>query len=111
MSDQQGEAQPTPPPIGPPASFGAAMPSLSDLVRTVTAIQRSASIPTSNSDLSVRQKTVEAETAYTHLLGLMDHYELKKSWSRAIMVLIFGMVIYQSVLLGLVGRGVWSFTN
>lgn len=55
--------------------------------------------------------SVEAQEKYEHLLGLRDHYKHKGRWSNFLMLIMAAMVVYQSVLLGMVGAGLWDFSK
>lgn len=54
--------------------------------------------------------SIEGQEKYEHLKGLRDHYKHKGRWSNFLMGVMAAMVIFQSVLLGLVGAGVWDFS-
>lgn len=58
---------------------------------------------------SFERRSIKSERDYIHLLGLKDHYSHKGRWSIFLMILMAGMIVFQSVLLGLVGAGIWSF--
>jgi len=58
-----------------------------------------------------RSQSVQIEADYAHLRGLIDHYKHKGRWSYFLMGLLILMIVFQSVLLGLVGVGVWDFTK
>lgn len=55
--------------------------------------------------------SVDAQERYAHLKGIQDHYRHKSHWSTFLMFVMAGMIIFQSVLLGMVGAGVWDFTK
>ena len=42
---------------------------------------------------------------------MQDHYKHKGRWSNFLMFVMFGMVAFQSVLLGFVGAGTWDFSK
>lgn len=52
-----------------------------------------------------------SQEAYAHLKGLNDHYKHKGYWSYFLMGLMTVLIIFQSILLGLVGGGVWDFSK
>ncbi|WP_299444486.1 hypothetical protein [uncultured Rhodospira sp.] len=56
------------------------------------------------------EASILSELRYAHLIGLHDHYEHKGRWSWFLMLLLFGMVFFQWVLLWFVGEGWWDFT-
>ena len=57
------------------------------------------------------QSAIQGEVAYAHLRGLTDHYRHKGKWSWFLMGLMGFMVVYQSVLLWMVGAGYWDFSR
>lgn len=58
-----------------------------------------------------RSVSTESEERYAHLKGLQDHYKHKGYWSYFLMFVMLAMVVFQSILLGLVGAGVWDFSK
>lgn len=58
-----------------------------------------------------RRQSSAAQMEYAHLQGLRDHYRHKGRWSTFLMFVMAGMVLFQSVLLGLVGAGIWDFSR
>jgi hypothetical protein len=54
---------------------------------------------------------IKAEARYEHLRGLRDHYTHKRMWSYVLMGMMGVLLLFQCLLLGLVGGGVWSFTD
>ncbi len=56
-------------------------------------------------------QAVDAERAWAHLKGLQDHYRHKKNWSIFLMAVLAGMIIFQWLLLAMVGLGKWDFTK
>lgn len=57
------------------------------------------------------QAAVRSEVEWAHLKGLQDHYWHKGNWSWFLMLIMSAMIVFQSVLLGLVGLGVWDFSK
>lgn len=55
-------------------------------------------------------KSVASQEKYARLKGLQDHYKHKGRWSGFLMLLMAGMIGFQSWLLVEVGRGNWDFT-
>lgn len=55
--------------------------------------------------------STDQEMNYVRLRALQDHYKHKGRWSNFLMFVMFLMVAFQSVLLGLVGGKVWDFTD
>lgn len=53
----------------------------------------------------------EQELNYVRLRALADHYKHKGRWSYFLMFVMLLMVVFQSVLLGMVGAGKWDFTD
>lgn len=58
-----------------------------------------------------QQEGYERLKEYVHVQGLRDHYELKASWSKFLMRLLGSMIVFQWVLLGMVGFGWWDFAD
>jgi hypothetical protein len=58
-----------------------------------------------------RAVSLESESAYEHLKGLRSHYQHKSSWSTFLMWTMGLLLGFQSLLLGMVGAGVWDFTR
>lgn len=56
-------------------------------------------------------ESLKAEAEWIHLRGLQDHYAHKGNWSWFLMGLLSAMIVFQSVLLGMVGVGIWDFTR
>jgi hypothetical protein len=55
--------------------------------------------------------SIEAQAKYEHLQGLKDHYKQKGHWSTFLIILMGAMVVFQCVLLGMVGAGQWDFSE
>lgn len=53
---------------------------------------------------------LRSEVQYEHLRGLKDHYTHKRMWSYILMGMMGLLLVFQCVLLGLVGGGVWDFS-
>lgn len=62
-------------------------------------------------DESFEAESVSIETSYAHLEGIRDHYDNKKGWSKFLMLLLGAMIVFQWLLLGMVGFGWWDFTQ
>lgn len=60
---------------------------------------------------SFRTGSIQREEEYEHLKGLRDHYQHKGYWSYFLMFLMLAMIVFQSVLLGMVGAGSWDFSK
>jgi hypothetical protein len=58
-----------------------------------------------------QQAQIDSARQYEHLLGLQRHYRHKSQWSYFLMAMMFGMLAFQSVLLGLVGSAEWDFKD
>jgi len=86
-------------------------PTVADLLEAVKEVPGSSGVLLRGLGSTGQTDAIEAELAYTHLFGLQDHYGLKKIWAIAIMSLMFVMVVFQCILLGLVGGHEWSFTD
>lgn len=56
-----------------------------------------------------RAAELNNERDYLHLSGLKDHYRQKARWSGFLICLMGFMVVFQSILLGLVGAEIWTF--
>ncbi|URK86521.1 hypothetical protein LP421_18955 [Rhizobium sp. RCAM05350] len=86
------------------------LPSLEEMLKSVKVE------PEGVNDLQVdyedrfRIRSIEAQKAYTHLLGLQAHYSHKRKWSWFLMLAMAFMLIFQSYLLYKVGTGSWDFT-
>jgi hypothetical protein len=50
-----------------------------------------------------QENAIQSETMYAHLDGVKDHYKQKRIWSTFLMCAIGGMLLFQSVLLVVVG--------
>jgi len=55
--------------------------------------------------------SVEGQAQYAHLKGIQDHYKLKERWSNFLIGAIAAMLVFQSVLLMMVGLGKWDFSK
>jgi len=55
--------------------------------------------------------SVEGQAQYAHLKGIQDHYKLKGRWSNFLIGAIAAMLVFQSVLLVMVGLGKWDFSK
>lgn len=58
-----------------------------------------------------RSRSVESQVQYAHLQGIKDHYWHKGKWSWFLMSAVAGMLIFQSVLLWMVGSGSLDFSK
>lgn len=93
------------------------LPSLSEVKE---AVKKSSSSATGFENLWKKlfdSTSVGSQEAYnrlqtaTRLQGLQEHFRHKKYWSYFLMGVMFVMIFFQSVLLGLVGAGIWSFKD
>lgn len=85
------------------------LPGVADLKREVS---RSSSTQISEEEKFIEdfsRRSLEGEREYAHLRGLVDHYNHKGRWSWFLIALMAFMVGFQSLLLSLVGAGIWSF--
>lgn len=57
------------------------------------------------------QDSIQQEYAYAHLAGIQDHYKHKGRWSWFLMSIIGLMMIFQLVLITLVGVKLLDFTD
>ncbi|MFI4965162.1 MAG: hypothetical protein ACHP9T_07315 [Caulobacterales bacterium] len=57
------------------------------------------------------REAIEAERAWAKLIGLRDHFRHKGNWSWFLMGLMGFMVLFQSLLIVMVGGGWWDFTK
>lgn len=55
--------------------------------------------------------SAKSQQDYAHLSGLQDHYRHKGYWSYFLMAVMAAMVLFQSLLLGMVGAGIWTFKD
>ncbi|MDR3524889.1 MAG: hypothetical protein P4L66_12395 [Acetobacteraceae bacterium] len=53
--------------------------------------------------------SADSEQRYIHLRGLEDHYRHKGNWSWFLIALMAVMILFQCILLGMVGANIWSF--
>lgn len=58
-----------------------------------------------------KTNAVAAATDWTHLNGLQEHYKHKSGWSTFLMLCMGGMIVFQSILLFLVGLDWLDFTK
>ena len=58
-----------------------------------------------------RRESIKAEGEYQRLQGLKDHFEHKKKWSWMLLGALVLMILFQMVLLVLVGSNVLDFTE
>lgn len=92
-----------------PEPLSGTSPTVADLLGAVTEVPGSADILRGGA--TSQRDTIDAEFDYTHLIGLQDHYGLKKIWAIAVMGFMLLMIGFQCVLLSLVGAHIWSFTD
>lgn len=57
------------------------------------------------------QDAIQQEYAYVHLTGIQEHYKHKSWWSWFLMALIGVIIIFQLVLITLVGLQLFDFTK
>ena len=62
-------------------------------------------------DDQFERRAVDAQRAWVHLRGLEDHYRHKSRWSWFLIGGLSGMILFQWLLLALVGLGKWDFTK
>lgn len=62
-------------------------------------------------DDQFERQAVDAQRAWVHLRGLEDHYRHKSRWSWFLIGGLSGMILFQWLLLALVGLGKWDFTK
>jgi hypothetical protein len=62
-------------------------------------------------EVEFRKQSEVTEKEYLHIRGLRDHYSHKGKWSYFLMLIMFCMIAFQSVLLGMVGGGLWDFSK
>lgn len=55
--------------------------------------------------------SIDQQLRYAHLTGIKDHYRLKGRWSNFLIAAIAAMLVFQSVLLIKVGKGIWDFST
>ena len=56
-------------------------------------------------------RSIAAQMSYAHLMGIQDHYRHKGRWSWLLMAAISGMLLFQMLLLWVVGTGYLDFTK
>jgi hypothetical protein len=88
---------------------GTPLPDVSDVKQDIVSSQTESSEKERGFLEIFRQRSVSGEREYVHLRGLSDHYRHKGFWSYFIAVLMFVMIVFQIVLLSLVGSGKWDF--
>lgn len=73
--------------------------------------------PTETFELETRyearftMQAVDVERGFANLLGLRDHFRHKKYWSWFLMTIMAFMVVFQSLVIWMVGGGYWDFTK
>lgn len=86
-----------------------------DLLRSIAAAANSGEADTVDSEEAYRrrftQDAIQQEYAYAHLAGIQDHYKHKGRWSWFLMGIIGLMMIFQLVLITLVGVKLFDFTE
>ncbi|PWB81529.1 MAG: hypothetical protein C3F11_14955 [Methylocystaceae bacterium] len=86
------------------------LPGVADLKREVSRSSSTTQIIEEEKFIETFSKrSLEGEREYAHLRGLVDHYKHKGRWSWFLIALMAFMVGFQSLLLSLVGAGIWSF--
>lgn len=86
-------------------------PSLDRLRQAATPVEGSADASGDNAYVGLDEDTARAEGVYIHLKGLRDHYTLRRNWAYAIMIIMGVMIVFQSIVIGMVGAGCWKFVN
>lgn len=106
MSDSEDE-KPADPPVEAPSQ---ALPNVDQLRALILPHTVSSAI---QGEWLKRFSSVAAdsEEKYEHLKGLREHYKHKGRWSNFLMCVMLGMVVFQCVLLGMVGAGQWDFSK
>lgn len=79
------------------------------VVSTTEAQQRQQDEDDFEEDYELR--SIKAARAWAHLKGLEDHYNHKGVWSWFLGLLLAGMIVFQWILLAMVGLGKWDFTK
>jgi hypothetical protein len=87
------------------------LPSVEEMRAAVSAVRSSPNDIQAGYERRFEASSITAETEYTHLRGLRDHYAQKRIWSWAIMLLMTFMIGFQSWVVWKVGIGVWHFAN
>lgn len=57
------------------------------------------------------ESDIDRQRSYAHLVGLQRHYSHKSQWSYFLMVMMLGMIAFQSFLLYKVGAQQWTFAQ
>lgn len=91
------------------------LPSSKEVLEGIVLDKDSSTYAPSESEIQYQEdfdrEAIQSEISYAHLQGIIDHYSQKGKWSKFLMVLVGGMVAFQSVLLLLVGAAVLDFTK
>lgn len=80
------------------------LPSTQDVLNVISDAPSQASLPAELLD-----SDIDKQKSYAHLVGLQRHYQHKSKWSYFLMVMMLGMIGFQSFLLWKVGAGDWNF--
>lgn len=92
--------------MGEAQDEGPAVPSTEEVLESLSAAPLDASL------LQQRlQPDIEEQKGYARLVGLQRHYRHKSQWSYFLMVMMLGMIGFQSFLLWKVGTGAWNFAT
>ncbi|MGO4337812.1 hypothetical protein AB4037_23125 [Labrys sp. KB_33_2] len=89
---------------------GEEIPSLKEMLQAVGGTSAEDNRQQAVYEKTYARQSIEAQRAYAHLAGLVAHYSHKGIWSWFLMGAMGFMIVFQSILLGLVGSGVWNFT-
>jgi len=95
----------------PPPVVSPSLPRPREILAEVAAAAVTPAVAEAKYTLRFSRESAAAQMEYAHLQGIRDHYRHKGRWSTFLMWVMAGMVIFQCVLLGLVGAGVWDFSQ
>lgn len=87
-----------------------AKPTIDDLLKDVSAsTQQDVKRLQRDFEDEFKAKSSESESKYVHIKGLVDHYKHKGWWSFWLLFLIMSMMLFQCILLVLVGLNKLSY--
>ncbi len=90
------------------------LPKPGDILQSIATSEQEVRQPKRNQErfeTRFARSAVANDEEYAHLFGIRDHYKQKRNWSRFLIWLVGGMIVFQSVLLWRVGTGALDFTQ
>lgn len=86
-------------------------PSLAQLKASVKVTKTASNKKQRDYERKFAVTSLHAEREYAHVRGLSDHYWHRNMWSYALIMAMAFMILYQSVLLAMVGLNIWDFSK